>query len=90
MPNCYTKLSQEPIRYGTQLEAQNPMKIQTFEDQNESVMTMNSIENTPLTSRNNSKDDLRKYLKMVRRIKGQTNNLSISIAQSNANKRFAV
>ncbi|KMQ96257.1 sporulation-specific protein 15-like isoform x1 protein [Lasius niger] len=64
MPNCYTKLSQEPIIYATQpLETQNP--IQLLEDQNESVITMNSNENTPLTSRKESKNDLRKYLKMI-------------------------
>lgn len=73
MSNYYAKLSQEPIRHATQsLEAQNPMRVQAFEDQNESVMTINSIENTPLTSRNNSKDDLRKYVKMVRRKLGYT------------------
>lgn len=67
MPNCYTKLSQEPIIYATQpLETQNP--IQLLEDQNESVITMNSNENTPLTSRKESKNDLRKYLKMVIKI----------------------
>ncbi|KAM0734733.1 Centrobin [Formica fusca] len=64
MPNCYTKLSQEPIRYAAQsLETQNP--IQSLEDQNESVITMNSNENTPLTSRKESKNDLRKYVKMI-------------------------
>lgn len=67
MPNCYTKLSQEPIRYAAQsLETQNP--IQSLEDQNESVITMNSNENTPLTSRKESKNDLRKYVKMVIKI----------------------
>lgn len=67
MPNCYTKLSQEPIiRYVTQsLEPQTPTAVQPLDDHNESAITMNSIENTPLTSRNNSKDDLRKYVKMV-------------------------
>lgn len=67
MPNCYTKLSQEPIRYTTQsLETQNP--IQLFEDQNESMITMNSNENSSLTSRKESKNDLRKYVKMVIKI----------------------
>ncbi|XP_029171169.1 myosin heavy chain, non-muscle-like isoform X3 [Nylanderia fulva] len=63
MPNCYTKLSQEPIKYTTQLETQNPMQL--FEDQNESVITMNSNENTSLISRKESKNDLRKYVKMI-------------------------
>lgn len=66
MPNCYTKLSQEPIRYATQsLETQNP--LQSLEDQNESVI-INSNDNTPLTSRKESKNDLRKYVKMVIKI----------------------
>lgn len=69
MPNCYTKLSQEPIKYVIQsLEAQTPTAVQPLDDQNESAITMNSIENTPLTSRNSSKDDLRKYVKMVGKI----------------------
>lgn len=63
MPNCYTKLSQEPIRYTESLETQNP--IQVLEDQNESMITMNSNDNTPLTSRKESNHDLRKYVKMV-------------------------
>ncbi|XP_011263281.2 putative leucine-rich repeat-containing protein DDB_G0290503 isoform X1 [Camponotus floridanus] len=64
MPNCYTRLSQEPIRYATEsLETQNP--IQLLEDQNESVITMNSNDNTPLTSRKESNNDLRKYVKMI-------------------------
>ncbi|XP_050463068.1 serine/threonine-protein kinase dst2-like isoform X4 [Cataglyphis hispanica] len=63
MPNCHTKLSQEPIRYATQsLETQNP--VQLLEDQNESVI-INSNDNTPLTSRKESKNDLRKYVKMI-------------------------
>ncbi|XP_011145956.1 myosin heavy chain, non-muscle isoform X2 [Harpegnathos saltator] len=66
MPNCYTKLSQEPIRYATQLlETQNSTAAQHLDDQNESAITLNSIENTPLTSRNSSKDDLRRYVKMI-------------------------
>ncbi|XP_072748714.1 uncharacterized protein Cnb isoform X3 [Anoplolepis gracilipes] len=64
VPNCYAKLTQEPIKYTTQsLETQNP--IQLLEDQNESVNTMNSNENTPLTSRKESKNDLRQYVKMI-------------------------
>ncbi|KAL6422409.1 hypothetical protein ACFW04_010620 [Cataglyphis niger] len=63
MPNCYTKLSQEPIRYATQsLETQNP--LQSHENQNESVI-INSNDNTPLTNRKESKNDLRKYVKMI-------------------------
>lgn len=64
MSNCYTKLSQESVKHITQLlETQN--LIHPREDQNESMVTMNSAENAQLTNRNESKDDLRKYVKMV-------------------------
>lgn len=68
MPNCYaTKLSQESMKHMAQpLEAHNLINAQPFEDQNESMITINSIENTSLISKNESKDDLRKYVKMVR------------------------
>lgn len=62
LPNCYTKLSQEPVRHVTQ--SQNPISVQPADDHNESMITMNSVENTPLTSKNES-NDLRKYVKMV-------------------------
>lgn len=66
MPNCYTKLSQELMKHVTQpLEAHSLINAQPREDQNESVTTMNSVENLPLTSKNESKDDLRKYVKMI-------------------------
>ncbi|XP_024872266.1 uncharacterized protein LOC112454868 isoform X1 [Temnothorax curvispinosus] len=65
MPNCYTKLSQEPIKRTMPLETHNLISAPPLEDQNESVITMNSIENTPLVSGNESKDDLRKYVKMI-------------------------
>lgn len=85
MPNCYTRLSQEPIRYAPEsLETQNP--IQLLEDQNESVITMNSNDNTPLTSRKESKNDLRKYVKMV--IKSSNFLLLIISKRSNTNKLF--
>lgn len=69
LPNCYTKLSQESIKHTQSLDTHNLIGAQPLEDQNESVITMNSIENTPLTSKNESKDDLRKYVKMVNKIK---------------------
>ncbi|XP_018350475.1 PREDICTED: ELKS/Rab6-interacting/CAST family member 1 isoform X3 [Trachymyrmex septentrionalis] len=66
MPNCYTKLSQELIKHTAQsLEARNLINTQPVEDHNESVVTMNSVENAPLTNRNESKDDFRKYVKMI-------------------------
>ncbi|XP_011156865.1 uncharacterized protein LOC105193885 isoform X2 [Solenopsis invicta] len=66
MPNCYAKLSQESIKHMAQpLEAHNLINVRSLEDQNESVMTINSIENLPLTSKSESKDDLRKYVKMI-------------------------
>ncbi|XP_076659482.1 centriole duplication and spindle assembly protein centrobin [Halictus rubicundus] len=59
MPNCFMKVSQEPMR----------LKLQTanaknFHDPNESLSTMTPIEDTPLSSKE-SKDDLRKYVKMI-------------------------
>ncbi|XP_011638778.1 nucleoporin nup211-like isoform X1 [Pogonomyrmex barbatus] len=64
MPNCYTKLSQGSIKHMAQ-----PSEVQNLigrpEDQNESVITTNSTENTPLITRTASKDDLRKYVKMI-------------------------
>ncbi|XP_012064249.1 PREDICTED: myosin-6 [Atta cephalotes] len=66
MQNCYTKLSQELMKHTAQsLEAHNLINAQSVEDHNESMITMNSIENAPLTNRNESKDDLRKYVKMI-------------------------
>lgn len=67
MPNCYTKLSQESKHTAQPLETHNLISAQPFEDQNESLITINSVENTSL-SRNESKDDLRKYVKMVSKI----------------------
>ncbi|XP_012230885.2 putative leucine-rich repeat-containing protein DDB_G0290503 isoform X2 [Linepithema humile] len=65
LPNCYTKLSQEP-RYATHsLEMQNLIDVQPFEEQNESTIAVKSIENTPVTSKKGSKDELRKFMKMI-------------------------
>ena len=58
MPNCYAKVSQEPVKL------QTPDRNH-FHDHNESTSTVTPIEETPLTSRKESKDDLRKYVKMV-------------------------
>ncbi|XP_076682485.1 centriole duplication and spindle assembly protein centrobin isoform X2 [Andrena cerasifolii] len=58
MPNCYAKVSQEPVKL------QTPDRNR-FHDHNESTSTVTPIEETPLTSRKESKDDLRKYVKMI-------------------------
>ncbi|KAG6802567.1 myosin-2 heavy chain isoform X1 [Apis mellifera caucasica] len=58
MPNCYTKISQEPIKLTSHVS-----DIRKFCDQNECMNT--SIDETPLSSRKESKDDLRKYVKMI-------------------------
>ena len=58
MPNCYAKVSQEPVKL------QTPDRNH-FHDHNESTSTVTPIEETPLTSRKESKDDLRKYVKMI-------------------------
>ncbi|XP_003704884.2 centriole duplication and spindle assembly protein centrobin [Megachile rotundata] len=60
MPNCCTKLSQEPIRLTTQMS-----DVKNFHDYNGSMSSMTPIDDTPLTSRKESKDDLRKYIKMI-------------------------
>lgn len=69
MPNCYTKLSQEPMRLCATLssdEAQHPINVQSYDNRNESVITMNSCENVPQNDKTEmKKDDLRKYVKMV-------------------------
>ncbi|XP_033334310.2 centriole duplication and spindle assembly protein centrobin [Megalopta genalis] len=59
MPNCFMKVSQEPIRLRFQTA-----DVQNFHDQNESLSTITPIEDTPLSSKE-SKDDLRKYVKMI-------------------------
>lgn len=69
MPNCCTKVSQESVKHMAQPLGDNLISTQSLEDQNESVITTNSMENMPLFSRNESKDDLRKYVKMVSKIK---------------------
>ncbi|XP_003699036.1 spindle pole body component 110 [Apis florea] len=58
MPNCYTKISQEPIKLTSHVS-----DLRKFCDQNECMNT--SIDETPLSSRKESKDDLRKYVKMI-------------------------
>ncbi|XP_011864517.1 PREDICTED: myosin-7 isoform X2 [Vollenhovia emeryi] len=66
MPNCYAKLSQDSIKHVAQTsETHNMNSAQPREDQNESVITINSTENMPLINRDESKDDLRKYVKMI-------------------------
>lgn len=60
MPNCFAKVFQEPIR----LTLQTP-DTKNFHDQGESMSTITPTDDTPLTSRKESKDDLRKYVKMV-------------------------
>lgn len=58
MPNCYTKISQEPTKLMSYVtDAQN------FRDQSECTMT--SLDETPVASRKISKDDLRKYVRLV-------------------------
>ncbi|XP_078044590.1 centriole duplication and spindle assembly protein centrobin [Augochlora pura] len=59
MPNCFAKVSQEPIKLRFQAT-----DVRNFHDQNESLHTITPIEDTPLSSKE-SKDDLRKYVKMI-------------------------
>lgn len=58
MPNCYTKVSQESVKFMSHVPDEK-----NFFDQRECAMT--SFDETPLTSKKDSKDDLRKYVKMV-------------------------
>lgn len=60
LPNCYTKVSQEPIKL-----ASLTSDTKNFHDQNECISTVSSLDQTPLTSKRKSVDDLRKYVKMV-------------------------
>jgi Fic family protein len=45
-------------------ESQRPISVQPL-DQSEGKITVNSIENVSLNDKNETKDDLRKYVKMV-------------------------
>ncbi|KAL0134083.1 hypothetical protein PUN28_001155 [Cardiocondyla obscurior] len=65
MPNCYTKLSQESIKHMAQSLGAHNLITQSPEDQNESVMTTNSVENAPAMSKSESKDDFRKYVELI-------------------------
>ncbi|KAK1134562.1 hypothetical protein K0M31_007344 [Melipona bicolor] len=58
MPNCYTKVSQESVKLMSHVPDEK-----NFLDQRECAMT--SFDETPLTSKKNSKEDLRKYVKMI-------------------------
>ncbi|XP_076620758.1 centriole duplication and spindle assembly protein centrobin [Colletes latitarsis] len=60
MPNCFAKVFQEPRKLTLQ-----PSDIKNFHDQGESMSTITPIDDTPLTSRKELKDDLRKYVKMI-------------------------
>ncbi|RLU26509.1 hypothetical protein DMN91_000305 [Ooceraea biroi] len=65
MPNCHTKLSQEPMRRATLSLDEHPVSMHSLDDQNDSAITMKSNENAPLIGRTETKDDLRKYVKMI-------------------------
>ncbi|XP_043511819.1 CAP-Gly domain-containing linker protein 1-like isoform X1 [Frieseomelitta varia] len=58
MPNCYTKISQESVKLMSHVPDEK-----NFLDQREYATT--SFDETPLTSKRDSKDDLRKYVKMI-------------------------
>jgi len=66
MPNCHAKLSQETMKRAalSSDESQRPINVQAL-DQSEGKVTVNSIENVSLNDKNGTKDDLRKYVKMV-------------------------
>ncbi|XP_017759440.1 PREDICTED: uncharacterized protein LOC108550251 [Eufriesea mexicana] len=60
MPNCYTKVSQEPIKLTS-----HTSDTKNFHNQNDCMSTVTSLDETPLTSKRKSVDDLRKYVKMI-------------------------
>lgn len=61
MPNCYAKISQEPTKLTSHVS-----NTKDYRDQIEStVSTMASLEETPLTTKKESVNDLRKYVRMV-------------------------
>lgn len=66
---CGNKVYAEPMRLESQsmptLDMRNFPTTQSAEDHNESLITMASTEETPLTSRKEAKDDLRRYIKMI-------------------------
>ncbi|CAL7940169.1 unnamed protein product [Xylocopa violacea] len=63
MPNCCAKVSQEPIKLSSH---ENCSDANNFRDQNERIRAMmSSLDDTPVTSRRESKDDIRKYVKMI-------------------------
>ncbi|XP_053996179.1 centriolin-like isoform X1 [Hylaeus anthracinus] len=60
MPNCFTQGFQEPRRITIQSsDAKN------FGDHVENISAITPIDDTPVTSRKEAKDDLRKYVKMI-------------------------
>ncbi|KAG7211676.1 hypothetical protein KM043_010926 [Ampulex compressa] len=69
MPDCYTRISQEPMKVPCQVsEAKIRHGAMTRDDQNDSLITTTSMEETPLTSRKETKEDLRKYIRMIAEI----------------------
>ncbi|XP_076757727.1 centriole duplication and spindle assembly protein centrobin [Xylocopa sonorina] len=63
MPNCCSKVSQEPIKLSSH---ENCSDANNFRDQNDRIRAMmTSLDDTPVTSRRESKDDIRKYVKMI-------------------------
>lgn len=73
MPNCHVKLSQEPVRRATE-ETQYPINVQPLIDGQNGITNLlkNSAENAPLNGKNETKDELRKYVKMVSPIEIET------------------
>lgn len=53
------------MRLESQKSAISLRNMQSQERQNESLITLTSHEDTPVTSRKESKNDLKKYIKMV-------------------------
>ncbi|XP_066591174.1 uncharacterized protein [Prorops nasuta] len=75
LPSSYAK-SQSTIKWQSELlDRQKIVDSQKRENHNESAFTVTSADETPLTEQKESKDDLRKYIKMIAEMQEQSENL---------------
>lgn len=68
-PNHGELLNFEPMKLETPKSSKKIQNLQKQETTNESLATLTSQEDTPLSSRKEYKSDLKKYIKMVRRVR---------------------
>lgn len=65
VPNHCSTLHSEPMKLNPPKSSSSSQNVQTQERENESLVTLTSHNETPLTSRKETKSDLKKYIKMV-------------------------